>query len=73
MFKIRKRMGEKGTRSNLTCLANILKVICHKILSKLKLPFISEFRFDLAHAKMLNDTHMMVMEINYTGDTEQKL
>ena len=35
--------------------------ICHKILLKLKLPFISEFRFDLAHVKMLNDTHMMVM------------
>ena len=38
--------GGEGIRSNLTCLDNILKVTCHKILLKLNFPFISKFRFD---------------------------
>ena len=42
---------------------------CHRESLKFNFLFISKFRFDWVHGKMLNDTYLMVIKINYVGDT----
>ena len=52
---------------------NISNITCYKASLKSSLLFISKFRFDLVHGKMLNDTYLKVRKINYVGDREQQL
>ena len=40
---------------------NISNIACHKELSNLNLLFISKFRFDWVHRKMVNDIHLMIV------------
>ena len=52
--------------------SEISNIACHKKSLKFSLLFISKLRFDPVHGKMLNDTHLMVIKINYVGGTEQQ-
>ena len=64
-----------GIRSNLAYFVhiwNISNIACHKESLKFNLFFISKFRFDWVHGKMLNDTHLMVMKIKYVEGTEHR-
>ena len=40
--------------------------------SKFNLFFISKFKFDRAHKKILNDTHLKVIKVNDNRDTKQQ-
>ena len=53
-------------------IGNISNIACRKESLKFNLLFISKFRFDRVHGKMLNDTHLMVIKLNYAGDTDQQ-
>ena len=65
--------GDIGSNiANFVHTSNISNIVCHKKLLKFHPLLISKFKFGLVHGKMLNDTHLKVIKINYSKYTKQQ-
>ena len=66
MFKIRKLIGILTLISHVSHIFEIFKILrVTKKSIKLSFHYISKFKLDCAHGKMLNHTHFKVININY--------